>query len=79
MPTPTFPCPTILSMDKLRSHNRDRLAPVENTLWPTDGIAALGAMAAGVLHSRHHPLADLATGRALRALEGPLMSGLAGQ
>jgi hypothetical protein len=66
-------------MDKLRSHNRDRLAPVENTLWPTDGIAALGAMAAGVLHSRHHPLADLATGRALRALEGPLMSGLAGQ
>ena len=54
-------------MDKLRSHNRDRLAPVENALWTTDGVAALRCMPAGMLQSRRHPLADrapdLAAGR----------------
>src|ERR1035441_3790595 len=34
------------------------LTPVEDTLWPTDGVAALCAMPAGIFHSRYHPLAD---------------------
>jgi hypothetical protein len=52
----------------------EHLAAVERALWPADGVAALRAMPAGILHPGHHPLADhvpdLATGGPRRKVEG---------